>query len=314
MERFSLELQHVKEKFEERYKKYAAQSDEIINKVFNVLKDHTPDDWRFTESPSSRFFVIEEETEAKFMGMSYRTSLKGRNIVYNIQKNLHNPHMIFQGMEEYVESYISDVCNPALSITHHILTVYPKKKGDIAEERHLFEKTRAEIAHLIPLASKKIASRPNAIVSKDGTLWVRQYLNWVSMRPGSSEYYFFNVLTKDGIDKSRSAIFSYSENGNLRKLPEMSYDDSSPNVSDLKDEIITKARHENFKVESAIRSESYWRVPTYLDHRLLDLTYKEKDCKQTTELNEDLKLSSEELLELYFLREILTKARQRLYK
>jgi hypothetical protein len=315
MKRFEINRKHIKERLEDRYKNCAGRADEIINKVETILEKNTPHDWRFTESPSSRFFIIEEETGAKFMGMSYRSGAESHKIIREIQKNVNNLKILFHNLNSYVDSYIVEVLNPNLPLAHEIRTVYPRKKGDMAEEKRLFETTRTAVTHIIPLASRKIASRPNAIVDTHNTLWVRQYMNWVSMKPGSKEYYLFHPLTKEGLIRNRCALFSYSENGDVKKLPEHQIKGQFPAICALKADIVSQAQNENMKIEPDIRSESYWRVPTYLDRRLIDLDFKERYSSLSDKgLSESEKISSSELVELYFLRRIVERVQQKLYK
>lgn len=65
-----------------------------------------------------------------------------------------------------------------------------------------------------------------------------------------------------------------------------------------------------------IRSESYWKVPTYLDCRLIDLDFKERTTKGETKDALDPKnvISAPESLELLFLRRIVAEARNRLHR
>lgn len=94
MNRFEINWKHVKEQFERRYKQFAGRTNEIIDRVADSLQENTPDDWRLTESPSSRFFVIEAESNAKFLGMSYRkrgmrVSAQGDRILHQLQPGPH---------------------------------------------------------------------------------------------------------------------------------------------------------------------------------------------------------------------------------
>ena len=107
--------------------------------------------------------------------------------------------------------------------------------------------------------------------------------------------------TKSGVEKERFAIFSHSENGRLMKVGEKSFDcvESLGDLKDIKIEMTEKGN---------IRSENYWKVPTYLDCRLIDLDFLERYSARGAEI------SSSELVELYFLRKIVEKARGKLYK
>lgn len=302
MTRFKIERPHIEAQFKVRYKKYSGRSGEIIDHVIAILEKNTPADWRFTESASSRFFIMEEETEAKFLGITYRNSEAGREIIRDVQENINDVPNLLNRLDLYVKKYIADIQDSNLPIVHHIRTVYGKgKRAHIAEEKRLFEQTRSVVSHILPLIAHKIASRPNAIVTQDGTLWVRQYLNWMGMEQGSKEYYMFQPLTKKGIEKGRFAIFSHSENGQLKKLDEKKFDcvESLGDLSDIKAEINKKG---------SIRSESYWKVPTCLDCRLIDLDFLERYSEK------GVKILSSELIELYFLKKIVNKAMPRFYK
>jgi len=314
MIRFEVNQHHIRERFAQRYDAYRDRSEEIIDRVLNTLRENTPDDWRFTESPTSRFFVMEEETNAKFMGMSYRESPRSRQIVKDIHDNTDNFKYLFDNLKRFVKEYISDVLDPNLPIVHQIRTVYPEKKANIAEEKHLAEAARSAITtHVIPVASKKIASRPNIVVTGDSVLWVRQYMNWLSMKPRSREYYLFHPLKRDGIERNRCAIFVYSESGKLEMLPEERTEKQFPDLRKTKDHIFSCAK--NHRPEPGLRSENYWKVPTYLDRRFIDLDFKERHLHSVDDAffwkRQNI---SSDLLELYFIIKIREKARKRLYR
>ena len=315
MNRFEIDQWHVKCQFESRYRSFADKADAIIKLVMKTLSENTPDDWRFTESPSSRFFLVEETSCAKFMGMSYRDGPGCRQIVSHVRANTGNLKYLFNHLEGFVEAYIAEVLSPDLPIMHQIRTVYPQRKGDMAEEKHLFRQALAVTSHLIPLKSKKIASRPNAIITEDGVLWVRQYMNWVSMKPGSKEYYLFNPLTRNGIQKNRYAIYSYSENGRLEKLGEEFLQSANQAICDSKDNFFNHFKCDHIKMEAGLRTENYWKVPTFLDSRIIDLTYKERHLEEIScdnESNAENENMTNDLVELMFLRKIIEKARRKL--
>lgn len=99
MNRFEIDHWHVKCQFELRYRVFADRADEIINRVMGALSENTPDDWRFTESPSSRFFIIEETSCAKFMGLSYRDGPECRRIVSHVIANTGNLKYLFNHLD-----------------------------------------------------------------------------------------------------------------------------------------------------------------------------------------------------------------------
>lgn len=70
--------------------------------------------------------------------------------------------------------------------------------------------------------------------------------------------------------------------------------------------------------KASVRSDSYWKVPTWLDRRLIDLDFKERYsrsvAKQGELVEEESLISASEALELCFLREIVARAREKLHK
>ena len=304
---FEVEIVHVLGRLKLRYPKMTNLED-IVLRVVRSLAKCTPYDWRFTDSVSSRFFVIDQESGAKFMGMTIRDSQNIQNILSFIQRNVRNSSLILSELDNKIQFYIDEIENPNLSISHHIRTVYPKgDKSEIAEERELFEKTRDIVSHVIPLASRKLGSRPNAIVAPDGALWVRQHMNWIDLKNTSApEYYLFQPITRNyGITKNTFRIFSYDANGNLKTHQEKTINCEShhPGIKDFKPGF----------APTDIRSESYWKVPTYLDRRLIDLDYKERYSKELIDKGED-GITSDELIELYYLKKIVEKAKEKLHR
>ncbi|MEM5790006.1 MAG: hypothetical protein AAGU11_22035, partial [Syntrophobacteraceae bacterium] len=211
------------------------------------------------------------------------------------------------------DKYIDDVLDPGLGIVHTIPTVYGVgKEAHIKEERKLYARAREELCHTIPMLSHKIASRPNAIVAADGTLWVRQHLNWMNMDPNGKEYYLFQPLARDGVDKCRFAIFMYFNDGQLGRVGTEQKFYCEGLVEALRETKMLIAGN------NPVHSESYWKVPTYLDRRLIDLDFKERYSrsgpKKGEPVEEESFISPSETFELSFLREIVERARSRLHK
>ena len=304
---FEFEIIHVMDRVKQRYPQMK-NLEHIVPRVVKSLETNTPVDWRFTESATSRFFIVDQESGAKFMGMTIRNSQKIQETIQFIQKNMKNTAIMLKELDNEIQIYQDEILNPNLNITHHIRTVYPKgDKSDISQEREMFEKIRDAVGHVVPIASRKLGSRPNAIVAPDGTLWVRQYMNWMDIKNSSpKEYYLFQPLTRDsGITKNTFRIFSYDANGNLitHKERTINCDNYRPGIKDFKDEFTA----------NDIRTESYWKVPTYLDRRLIDLDYKERYSKELLE-NEEEPITPDELIELYYLRKIVQKAKEKLHR
>ena len=86
---FEVEIVHVLDRLKLRYPKMTNLED-IVLRVVRSLAKCTPYDWRFTDSVSSRFFVIDQESGAKFMGMTIRDSQNIQNILSFIQRNVRN--------------------------------------------------------------------------------------------------------------------------------------------------------------------------------------------------------------------------------
>jgi hypothetical protein len=299
MQRFIYNTHHIKEQFIHRYRHYKDQVDIIFNRLINTLENNTPGDWRFTESPSSRFFIIDLETSAKFLGLSYRHGEQTPNIVKQIEDNCHQPEILYRQLDSFVKRYIDEVKMPNLPVVHVIKTVYGKKNAEIGEEKRLFKEVQQNLFHIIPLKAKKIASRPNALIKEDGSLWVRQYLNWIGMEKGSKEYYLFQPLTSSGIDKNQFSICQFTENGDIKMFPVKKMSCDMPSVSDIKSEIF-----EANGVSNNIRAENYWHVPTYLDRRYIDLDFqaRKKALNQT-----------KDIVQYHFIKQIIEDARKRIY-
>ncbi len=296
---FSFNEGHIIERLMERYDKSNDEAHEIFNRVRKTLEEHTPKDWRFTDSPSSRFFILEEQTGAKFFGMSYRSSPDGDRLLSNIRAQLDDPTALAEALDDYIEDYIKQIQRDDLTVIHDIRTVYGAgPQAHIAEERILVERSRAAVSHTLPLYAKKIAARPNAAVFRDGSLWVRQYLNWMSQDPSASEYYVFQRLTRDGVDKTVFRVYAHAHNGAFKPVDECRVCHSSD----------CRPAFPNWKRGAAIRSESYWKLPTLLDMRLADLDYCERYAAK------GVSFSARDLLELYWLRRITEGAREKLYR
>ncbi|MBI5603080.1 MAG: hypothetical protein HY879_06970 [Deltaproteobacteria bacterium] len=67
---------HLLKRIKERYPSLNGKP--ILNRMINTLKAQAPDDWRFSVSPSARFFVVDMVTKVKFLWV--RQSLNWINI------------------------------------------------------------------------------------------------------------------------------------------------------------------------------------------------------------------------------------------
>ena len=310
---FKFAEEHIITRLQERYKFGTADAKSYLHNVGDVLSRRTPVDWRFTESPTSRFFVMEEEKAAKFLGMSYRASDACSQITQELQElcRIGDSKTIISKLKNYSSEYLSAICSPDLPIVHEFRTVYGKgSDGNIREEKQLYETGRGVVAHILPVAAKKIASRPNAIVScnigDDGhrMLLVRQHLNWINMEPGKKEYYLFHPLTDSGIDNNQLFIYSLTENGDLKKEDRKVLSKTAELEISPTSEKLGKTCRSSGVIPDGYRTESYWKVPTCLDIRLTDLDYLERSFDKLDE-DEDIQITNEERTELFFLRKIV---------
>jgi len=80
MEKFVIENngKHLKERLRERYNIKEDGANKIINEVKKIIEENTPDDWRFTVSPSATFIIAYlgianfKRVDIRFLGRSYR--------------------------------------------------------------------------------------------------------------------------------------------------------------------------------------------------------------------------------------------------
>jgi len=295
--RLEVNEDHIKCRIIERYSNLEA--DKILERIKDAIEKNVSDDWCFTESPSARFFIADEESGVKILGLTYR-DING-DIVQEIQKNIRNTEYIFENIERLTDRYIEGLKSPNAKIVHNLRTAYPKgEQGTIGEEKQVFLTIKERLAHTIAIQARKIAARPNAIVSKDREIWVRQHLNWLDLSDPNEEYLFFEKLTKSGIDRRFRRIYSYDVKGNIKKI-EVDIDctiDKLCNISIPKGDLSILERY---------RTENYWTLPTYLDRRFIDLDFAERYPKEEP-------LSPEEVIELFFLKKIMERARGRLYR
>jgi hypothetical protein len=303
--RFEVNQAHILERLGLRYPD-SEEPRSLVKRVMAVLEKNTPNDWRFTESPTSRFFIFDECSGAKFMGLSFRYSKELQQIINALQhEDLKDARAIWISLEEYAAIYRQQVLRPDLKIIHDLRTVYPSRKGSIGEEMRVFERIRKEIMHMVPIGARKIGSRPNAIISEENELWVRQYMNWLGSGSGGTEYYLFHPLTTEGTIRSRYRVWSLTDQGHLKREFDGSVacDETCKIISQCKKQI---------RPGQNIRSESYWKVPTNLDRRWIDLDFRKRMSHKNAASSTGNPLNGRELSELFFLEQILESARSKL--
>ena len=283
----------------ERYK--LENPEEILERIVRTLEKEAPNYWRFTESITVRFFVIDFPSKVKVLGFSYRDF--GKEIVAEIMDKIvkNNVQTLRMNLANFIDRYVKSLFNPDTKIVHQLRTAYPKESGEIGEEKKVFSASKEQVSHIIPLREKKMAARPNAVVLDQANLWVRQHMNWVNMKDSNKEYLLFEKLTRKGIDKSQHRIFGYSSNGHLEEIPLQGCPAGYSNRC-------YRAGFQSAVGRAGYRTESYWVLPTYLDLRMLDLDFRERFPDKT----EEGFLNKEELVELYFLREVVEAAEKKL--
>jgi hypothetical protein len=270
----------------------------ILDRVINTLESQAPEDWRFTISPAARFFVVDFESQVKILGFSYRDA--GVEVVKEIQQNIIENKIENLEFDRYINSYLQNLRDPSKKIIHHLRTAYPKTKGEIGEEKRILTTIKSQISHIIPIQEKKFSARPNAIVMTNGKLWVRQHYNWMDMSNPNKEYFLFEQLTYEGINKSQRKIFSYAINGDVKEVCTLK---GCPNNYG---ECFPKIKKDDY-LSISFKTDSYWTLPTFLDRRLLDLEFREREPEKA----EDGPLNRNEIVELYLLRKIVGEIRKK---
>ncbi len=289
---------HILQQTRERYKIDDPQG--MLTRVIAALRGQAPPDWRFTQSPAARFFVVDLATQVKILGVSYRDW--GKEIVQEFQQEIQSDRVaaLIAALPRYIESYVQGFYQPDVAICHELVTAYPPRKGEIGEKKRLFAAAKEQLAHAVPLQDKKLAARPNAIVVSEAELWVRQHLNWVNLRDPNKEFYLCERLTPQGIDKAKRRIFSYTSNGAVK--PEA--DPVSGCPRQYSECYLHLEKPSTCSRE--YRTDAYWALPTYLDRRLLDLDFRERQ----PEKDDDGPLNRDEVVELYLLRRLVQAARR----
>jgi len=289
---------HIINQIVQRYKLEIEYAKSILKEIVATLKQQAPDDWRFTISPSARFFVVHLPSQVKILGFSYKEA--GADIVRAIQKSIKNNTIHNINLDRFVNMYLEALNNSNLKIIHHLRTAYPKEKGEIGEEKRIISSLKRELSHIILFQEKKFSSRPNALIIK-GQLWVRQQYNWIDMRNYNKEYFLFKQLTPKGIDETKRKIFLYTINGDVKEEADL------PGCRHSFNCFLTISKPEN---SGNFRTDSYWSLPTYIDRRLLDLEFREREAERA----EEGLLKKDEIVELYILRNLIERLRQKIYK
>lgn len=257
----------------------------VVDRVFNALRNQTPPDWRFTTSPSARFFVLDQETKVKLLGVSYRNA--GGDLLAELElycgkrplppgksRDEYGIDAFMNNLDGFRRRYRDLLFDPIPSITHDLKSAYPPGVKGVNRVEKLIAKGILGLTGQPEVMSPSgVASRPNVIVAptgKDGDycVWARQYGAWSLPshdRPGT-EYLYFERLTLQGLDKSHRAIFRIEPNGTATRV-------ETPGCPREAVACLFTAPRGTGGIPLEFRSESYWTLPILLDRRYYDLDY-----------------------------------------
>jgi len=282
-------LTHLKKRLIERFPGSGINSEDeaekLVNKVKEIMEKNSPEDWRFTTSPSAKFIIAYGKNfEFRFLGRSYRDlNEKGKEIKRTLSKEF----LSSEELQKLAAEYRNILFSPNCQIYHELKTVYSHSQ-DISEEKMIFERIISTLPHTIPITGKRIALRPNALIVSD-ELWVRQgeYFDFSKeTNKDYEEYLIFQKLTKEGIDKSKISIYTLNKQGHLKYAGE---------------EIREIKKFPQLNKTCYGRSQSYWILPTYIDALYMDLIY----TKDHWDGDEKYPLNSKEMLLLARIEKIL---------
>ena len=251
---------HLVNRAQQRFNCQPKDAAEYIENFIEVLENQSPDDWRFTRSPVAKFIIYDQKSSFRILGRTYRDVgkdfLEKLKILKFIKNSPEKEHQ--EAIRILAQEYLAIIQGPDAKIIHELKTIYSKDK-DIGELKNSYKSARIDLSHLIPINARRIATRPNAIVTENNELWVRQ--KELIKIPQEIDYLFFERLTKEGIDKSYVYIYSHDFSGNI-KLHQKYQTGKGPIY-------LFKS-----KLSEDLHTASYWSLPTYIDTIYLDLKYR----------------------------------------
>lgn len=192
---------HLVNRAQRRFNCQPKDAVKYIENFIEVLENKSPDDWRFTRSPVAKFIIYDQKSSFRILGRSYRNVGKDFLEKIKITKFIKNfPEKEHQkAIQILAQEYLAMIQDPDVKIIHELKTIYSKDK-DIGELKNSYKSARIDLSHLIPINTKRIATRPNAIVTENNELWARQ--KELIKIPQEIDYLFFERLTKEGLDRS----------------------------------------------------------------------------------------------------------------
>lgn len=235
------------------------QAAEAIRKLVQVVAEQAPDDWRFTSSPVAKFIIAYEPDgpDCRFLGRSYRDRRgAGKALCSRLSAETVSEFELGSVRAEYQKLLSASDCD----ILHELKTCYDRTQDESAEKR-LFEGMKRLLPHVVPVEARRVARRPNALIT-GGELWARQG-EFLDLSTGPKVYkdmLLFMRLNDKGIDRSRQRLYSLDAGGKLELVAEP----AGTNVAQSAPGVQHPPNH---------RSQSYWMVPTYLDAVRFDLEY-----------------------------------------
>lgn len=230
----------------------------LLRKVKNLVSNQTPLDWRFTASPAAKFLLAyePEKENLRLLGRSFRDYKGCCESILQSLKNQRLDEMEFRGL---VSDYIKLMRNPNCEIKHELKTIYLPKQ-DLSDEKDIFNAVTASVSHVIPFEGKRVAIRPNAIITGE-QIWVRQgeYFN-LENESGKDyiEYLAFEQLTAQGVNHDCLHLYSIDRQGHLK-------------LRECKNQNPTSIRL--VPGRPGLRSQSYWTLPTLIDAEYMDVKY-----------------------------------------
>lgn len=251
---------HLVNRAQQRFNCQPKDAAEYIENFIEVLENQSPDDWRFTRSPVAKFIIYDQKSSFRILGRTYRDVgkdfLEKLKILKFIKNSPEKEHQ--EAIRILAQEYLAIIQGPDAKIIHELKTIYSKDK-DIGELKNSYKSARIDLSHLIPINARRIATRPNTIVTENNELWVRQ--KELIKIPQEIDYLFFERLTKEGTDKSYVYIYSHDFSGNIKL--HQKYQTGKWPIYLFKS-----------KLSEDLHTASYWSLPTYIDTIYLDLKYR----------------------------------------